>query len=313
MKNRFCFGTFLEKNKKRLNELYVKASNINFVLGNLTIIWIVVFLIIPLIVIMKISLAESTFGIPPYTEISMWAKKHVLQICLNLHNYFVLFRDTYYKTALFNSLSISAITTVICAIIGYMMAYGIALLPPKKKMLLIALVSVSFWTSFLIRVYSWLILLGEHGFLNSILLKIGLISSPIQFLGNYYIVCLGAVFCYLPFMIFPVYATIEKADKSCIEAAFDLGASPFKTFLLVTIPLTKSGIIAGCTLVFSTTMGEFIIPELLGGADTVTIGRIMWIEFFNNIDWPIACALSIVLTTFIILPLFFFMRKTYSK
>ncbi len=310
MKDRIFANPFFKINKKRLSDIYARATNTNFLLGFVTILWMVIFLIVPLIIVLRTSFAESSFGTPPYTEISRWTKEHFIQICLNLHNYFVLFRDTYYKTAFFNSIALSTIATMLCLIIGYMMAYAIANLKEKQKTIFIILISLSFWTSFLIRIYSWMNLLSSHGLINTILLKFGIISSPIQFLGNYYAICLGTVFCYLPFMIFPIYAVMEKVDKSCIEAASDLGANPFKAFWMITIPLTKYGIITGCTLVFTTTIGEFIVPELLGGPDSITVGRVMWIEFFNNIDWPMACALSVVLTLFIILPIFTLQKRT---
>jgi putrescine transport system permease protein len=191
-----------------------------------------------------------------------------------------------------------------------MIAYAISQLPLKKRPLFIFLVSISFWTSLLIRVYSWMNLLSPHGFLNSLLIKCGLIDSHIQFLGNYYAVSLGIVFCYLPFVIFPVYSVIEEIDNTLIEAAADLGVHPCRVFWTVTIPLSKTGIITGGILVFATTIGEFVIPELLGGPDAITIGRVLWMEFFNNLDWPMACSMSIVLAFFTILPIFFLKDKS---
>lgn len=310
MKNRLFPARFLEKNKNKLKKIYGETTNVNFLLGMLPILWMIIFFLAPLFIILKVSFAETNFGIPPYTDIFVWAKKHFLQICLNLHNYFIILKDSYYKTAFLNSLFLSAISTLVCLIIGYMMAYSIYQVNERKRTFILLLISLSFWTSFLIRIYSWMNMLSTHGFINSLLLKVGLIDAPIQFLGNYYIVCVGTIFCYLPFMIFPIYSVMEKVDKACIEASFDLGANPFKTFWIVTIPLTKYGIIAGCVLVFTTTIGEFVIPELLGGPNAVTIGRVLWIEFFSNIDWPMACALSIILAFFIIFPVFSLQKKS---
>ncbi|MDR2667257.1 MAG: ABC transporter permease subunit, partial [Holosporales bacterium] len=165
-------------------------------------------------------------------------------------------------------------------------------------------------TSFLIRIYSWMNLLSIHGIVNSILMKFGVIDEPIQFLGSYYTVCLGLVFCYLPFMIFPVYAVLEKIDNSYIEAAHDLGCHPTATFWSITVPLARAGILTGSILVFTASTGEFVIPELLGKSDTVTFGKVLWTEFFTNLDWPMACALSIIMMIFIVLPVFLFQRKT---
>jgi putrescine transport system permease protein len=189
------------------------------------------------------------------------------------------------------------------------MAYGIHKIEGNLKNIMLLLVSLSFWTSFLLRIYSWMSLLSVNGALNTFLLKMGIISEPIQFIGTYYTVCLGLVFCYIPFMIFPIYAILEKVDKSYIEAAYDLGYSPTKAFWTVTIPLTKGGITTGAILVFSASIGEFVIPELLGGAETITFGRVMWNEFFSNLDWTMACALSIGMMFFIILPIYILRRK----
>lgn len=313
IKNRLFSPNFFERNKKKLKGIYGKTTNLNFLLGVVPILWIFTFFVIPLFIILRTSFSETTFCIPPYTDVFIWTKEHFLQICLNLHNYFILFRDSYYKTAFLNSLSLSFISTVVCLIIGYMMAYAIYQLTERKRVFILMFISLSFWTSFLIRVYSWMNILSIHGIINSFLLKIGVIDAPIHFLGNYYVVCIGTIFCYLPFMIFPIYSVMEKVDRSCVEAASDLGANPFKSFWMVTVPLTKYGIITGCVLVFSTTMGEFIIPELLGGPNAVTVGRILWIEFFSNIDWPMACALSIVLSLFIIFPVFFLQKRSREE
>ena len=297
--------------KKKFIEI-TKPSNSKFWMGIIPILWIVIFFIFPLFIVFKISFSESIFSIPPFTEILNLTKEYILEIKLNFRNYISIFRDSYYLSAFKNSLYLSTIATILCFLIGFPMAYGIHSLNNRVKTVLLLLVSLSFWSSFLIRIYSWMSLLSVHGVINSVLLKFGLISTPIQFIGTYYAVCLGMVFCYLPFMIFPVYAVLEKVDKSYIEAAYDLGCCPTKTFWKITIPLSSSGIVTGSILVFSASIGEFVIPELLGGADAVTFGRVLWTEFFSNLDWTMACALSMSMMFFIILPIFIFQKRTRS-
>ncbi|MBQ2174198.1 MAG: ABC transporter permease subunit [Alphaproteobacteria bacterium] len=283
-----------------------------FWMGIIPTAWIIFFFIFPLFIVFKISFSESIFAIPPFTEICSFTKEHILEIKLNFKNYISIFRDSYYLSAFTNSLYLSIVTTILCFFVGFPMAYGIHRVSDRLKTVLLLLVSLSFWTSFLVRIYSWMSLLSVNGAINSILLKLGLISAPIQFIGTYYAVCLGMIFCYLPFMIFPVYAVLEKVDKSYIEVAYDLGCRPTKTFWTVTIPLSSSGIITGSVLVFSASIGEFVIPELLGGADAVTFGRVLWTEFFSNLDWTMACSLSIGMMLFIILPIFIFQKRTRS-
>lgn len=309
MKNRILSTTFVEQNKKKIIDFYGKTTNSKFLIACIPILWMFLFFILPLIIALKISFSESAFSTPPYTDVFSWTKKYMLQIELNLSNYATLIKDAYYRCAFLNSLLISTAATFLCLVIGYMMAYAMNGLKERTRSILLLFISLSFWTSFLIRVYSWMNLLSVHGVVNSFLTKIGLIDTPIQFIGNYYSICLGMVFCYLPFMIFPIYSVLEKVDKSCIEAAYDLGCSPVKTFWVITVPLSKFGIITGCVLVFASSIGEFVVPELLGGADCVTVGRVLWTEFFSNLDWPMACALSVVMAIFIVLPIFFFQRK----
>ncbi len=301
--------TFSTSKKSRLRSFCEKAKSVKFYMAIFPILWILLFFIFPLLIIFKISFAEPVAAMPPFTEIFSWGHDQFLQIRLNLHNYFSVIKDSYYVSAFLNSVVLSLASTAMCFLLGFMMAYGIYKVEDRLKTLLLLLVSLSFWTSFLIRIYAWMNLFSAHGFVNSLLMKSGIIDSPIQFCGNYYAVCCGMVFCYLPFMIFPVYAVLEKFDKTYIEAAYDLGASPAKTFWKVTIPLAKHGIAAGCILVFATSIGEFVIPELLGGSDTVMFGRVLWAEFFNNLDWPMACALAMVMMIFIILPVFVFKKK----
>ena len=280
-----------------------------FWMGILPILWISMFFVAPLFIIFKISFSEAIFGMPPFTEVFSMTKDYLLEIKLNFKNYIAMARDSYYVTAFLNSIFLSSVSTVICFFIGFPMAYGIHNSKENLKSILLLLVSLSFWTSLLIRIYSWMSLLSVNGIVNSMLLKFGLIDSPIQFIGTYYAVCIGLVFCYLPFMIFPIYAVLEKIDKSFIEAAHDLGCHPTKAFWTITIPMSKPGIVAGSILVFAASSGEFVIPELLGGPEAITFGRVLWNEFFTNLDWPMACALSITMMFCIILPIFIFQKR----
>jgi putrescine transport system permease protein len=190
-----------------------------------------------------------------------------------------------------------------------MMAYGIVRFSPKYRTALLLLIILPFWTSFLIRVYAWMSLLSTQGVINSTLLYIGLISEPIALLDNRFAVCIGIVYCYLPFMILPIYSALEKVDTSLIEAASDLGCTPWRIFWRITAPLTSPGIVTGCILVFVPAVGEFVIPELLGGPDTLMIGRVLWCEFFNNRDWPQASALAVSMVLIFVVPVMFFQRQ----
>ncbi|MDR1488564.1 MAG: ABC transporter permease subunit [Holosporales bacterium] len=310
IKNRLFLISFLKGKRKKIEEFYEKSTDVNFFLAFPTIFWMLFFFVAPFLIILKISFSDGVFGIPPYTNMISWGKEHFFQIGLNLQNYYTLIKDSYYRTAFANSITISFVSTFFCTVLGYIMAYAIHSLPQKVRSIFLSLISLSFWTAFLIRVYAWMSLLAPHGIVNRTLMKLHIIDVPIQFLGNYYSICVGIVFCYLPFVIFPVYSSLGNVDDSYIEAASNLGARPIKIFWKVTIPLTKNGIIGGAILVFATTVCEFIIPEILGGPDVITIGRVLWIEFFNNLDWPIACALSVMLVFFIMIPVFFLQKRT---
>jgi putrescine transport system permease protein len=276
--------------------------------------WMILFLIVPLTIIFKIGFSEPTFSRPPFSEIFSQTIDYVINIRFSLKNYITILCDSYYLSAFLNSIYLGFLTTVFCLIIGFPMAYGIHSIKSRKtKLLLLTTISLSFWTPLLIRIYSWISLLGFHGFINSMLLKFGIIKEPIQFLGNYYIVCLGMIFCYLPFMIFPVYAVLEKTDQSYIEAANDLGCRPIKSFWSITVPLSISGTITGCIVVFAASFGEYVIPELLGDTSTIMFGKVLWTEFFTNLDWPMACSLSTVMVLLIVIPIIIFQKKRKSN
>lgn len=262
-----------------------------FLLG-MPCLWIVLFFLVPTFLILKISLAKCSLSLPPFTAFIQKIDHCFYSFYVYLGNYKVLFTDSFYFSAVLSSMWMAAITTVLSLILGYSMAYAISKAPKHLHAILILLIVLPFATSFLVRVYSWMTLLNSHGVINVLLMKLGLISAPLHFLDNNYAVCLGMVYCYLPFMILPIYAVLEKVDRSLIEASLDLGANRFRSFWTITVPLSLPGVFAGCTLVFVPALGEFVIPELLGGAKTMTIGQTIWCEFFNNRDWPLACAIA---------------------
>lgn len=240
---------------------------------------------------------------PPYTSLLEWFSGNILQIRLNLGNYLSLFTNEMYMRGFATSILIAGASTVCCLVVGFPMALAIARSSQKVRSMLLILVVLPFWTSFLIRVYAWLMLLSPSGFINSFLMRHHIIDAPLQLMNNSYAACIGIIYAYLPFMIFPLYSAIEKIDYSLIEAAYDLGSSPTTAFFSIVLPLSMPGIYAGSVLVFVPAIGEFVIPELLGGAQTLTVGRLVWNEFFGNLSWPTAAALSIIMLTFVVLPI----------
>lgn len=301
-------GILFGLKKQRSNQY--KNNERRFLIAFFPLLWMFLFFLIPMLIILKISFSEMQFSMPPFTKVFDCINPYLIQIKITFKNYINFIENHYYITAFKNSIILSLTSSIICLLLGFPMAYGIHNSSRKMKAILLLFVSLPFWTSFLIRVYAWMNLLSINGIINTTLIKWGIINTPIQFVGNYYMVCLGLVFCYLPFMIFPVYAILEKVDQSYIESAFDLGCSRTRAFWTITFPLTYTGIFSGVVLVFATTIGEFIIPELLGGANVITFGRVLWNEFFTNLDWPMACAFSIVMMFFIILPIFVLQKKS---
>ncbi|MTJ81837.1 MAG: ABC transporter permease subunit [Telmatospirillum sp.] len=268
--------------------------------------WLLLFFLIPFLIVLKISFSEPQAAIPPYVPLFSWAGDQILQIRLNLGNYGYLFSDELYVAAYLNSLKIAGISTVFCLLIGYPMAYAIARAPKTVRNPLLMLVVLPFWTSFLIRVYAWMGILKNEGLLNSFLLWTGIIHAPLQMLETDFAVYVGIVYSYLPFMILPLYATLEKMDLSLLEAAADLGCRPFRAFLNVTLPLSIPGMVAGSMLVFIPAVGEFVIPDLLGGPDTLMIGKVLWSEFFDNRDWPAASAVAVAMLVLLVAPIMVF-------
>ncbi|HCV95948.1 MAG TPA: putrescine ABC transporter permease PotH, partial [Stenotrophomonas sp.] len=255
--------------------------------------WLLLFFAVPFVIILMISFARTQVGSPPYT----WLLEYVdgaFSLKLNLGNYAALIKDNQYVLAYLSSIKIAVIATLLTLLIGYPMAYVISRMSPAARNVAMMLVVLPSWTSFLIRVYAWIGILDRNGLLNQLLLKLGLIDAPLQILYTPTAAYIGIVYCYLPFMVLPLYANLVKLDNRLLEAAYDLGARPWQAFLRITLPLSRTGIIAGCMLVMIPAVGEFVIPEMLGGPDTLMIGRVLWGEFFNNRDWPTASAVAIV-------------------
>jgi putrescine transport system permease protein len=264
--------------------------------------WLAVFFLAPLLIVVKISLAHSAIGIPPYTP--LFARHDGgLSFDASLANFALLARDDLYLRAYLGSLANAGLTTALCLVLGYPMAHAIARAPPAWRQLLLLLVVLPFWASFLIRVYAWIAILQPNGLANRLLLASGLIHLPLPLLNNGFSVELGLVYSYLPFMILPIYGSLSALDESLVEAAADLGAPPWRQFLGVTLPLSLPGVAAGCFLVFVPAVGEFVIPDLLGGPNTLMIGKVLWDEFFENHDWPVAAAVAAVLIAALALPI----------
>ncbi|NQD80130.1 ABC transporter permease subunit [Pseudomonas seleniipraecipitans] len=274
-------------------------------------IWLFLFFLLPFIIVLKISFAEADVAIPPYTEVFTWVD-NTFSMVLNLGNYIFLSEDELYVAAYLGSLKIAFFSTIACLLVGYPMAYAIARAKKETQMVLLLLVMMPTWTAILIRVYAWMGILSNNGLLNGFLQSIGLIDAPLQILNTNTAVYIGIVYSYLPFMILPLFANLVKHDQSLLEAASDLGSSNFNSFWKITVPLSKNGIIAGCMLVFIPVVGEFVIPELLGGPETLMIGKVLWQEFFNNRDWPVASALAVVMLALLLIPIILF-NKNQAK
>ncbi|QLC77479.1 ABC transporter permease subunit [Pseudomonas sp. LPB0260] len=279
----------------------------HFVIG-VPFVWLFMFFLLPFIIVLKISFAEAELAIPPYTDIYTWADNQ-LSLVINLGNYIFLSEDDLYVSAYLGSLKIALISTLLCLLIGYPMAYAIARAPREMQTVFLLLIMMPTWTAILIRVYAWMGILSSNGLLNSLLLSLGLVDEPLRILNTNVAVYIGIVYSYLPFMVLPLYANLVKHDQSLLEAAADLGSSNFNSFWKITVPLSKNGIIAGCMLVFIPVVGEFVIPELLGGPETLMIGKVLWQEFFNNRDWPVASALAVVMLLILIIPIILFNRN----
>jgi putrescine transport system permease protein len=269
--------------------------------------WLLLFFFVPFLLVVKISFADLQLGIPPYSEL-VNIKEGLVQITLDVSHYAFLLTDSLYLATYVNSIWVAAVSTLLCLLLGYPMAYYIARSDPATRNILLMAVMLPFWTSFLIRVYAWIGILKNNGLLNNFLMSIGIIHAPIELYHTNTAVYIGMVYSYLPFLVMPLYAHLVKMDLTLLEAAYDLGAKPWKAFVQITLPLSKNGIVAGCLLVFIPAVGEYVIPELLGGANTLMIGRVMWNEFFNNADWPMASAVTCAMVLLLLVPMAMFQR-----
>jgi putrescine transport system permease protein len=265
--------------------------------------FLLLFFLLPFLVVFKISVSEMDNVV--FKDLFLWIDG-VLQLKVKLGNYIFITQDDLYFQTYLSSLKFAGITTVICLVIAYPFAYFMARSPADKRAALLMLVMLPFWTSFLLRVYAWKMLLADSGVFNNFAMWAGFISEPVKMMNTPFSLVLGMVYTYLPFMILPLYANLVKMDLRLLEAALDLGATPWQAFWRITVPLSKSGIIAGSMLVFIPCIGEFVIPELLGGPQTLMIGRVLWDEFFSNNDWPMAATVAVVMVLLIIVPLALF-------
>jgi putrescine transport system permease protein len=272
--------------------------------------WLLFFFLVPFIIVFKISLSQSAISMPPYAPsidfsegiAGLWAALKEL----SFDNYVWLTEDPLYFNAYISSVMIAGVSTLLTLLVGYPIAYGMARAPASLRPTLLMLVILPFWTSFLIRVYAWIGILKPEGLLNQFLMGIGVISTPLVIMNTYTAIYIGIVYSYLPFMVLPLYSSLEKMDNSLIEAAQDLGCPPISAFWKITFPLSLPGVIAGCLLVFIPAVGEFVIPDLLGGSQTLMIGRTLWNEFFANRDWPVASAVAIILLLVLVIPIVLF-------
>jgi len=269
--------------------------------------WLAVFFLLPFLIVLKISLSDPATAQPPYRPLLDLSRGfdgvRAFLSGLDLENFRTLLADDLYVGAAVSSVRIAAVATLLLLAIGYPIAYAMAAAPARWRALLLALVVLPFWTSFLIRVYAWIVILRPEGLLSQGLIGLGLLTEPLAILNTETAVFIGLIYAYLPFMVLPLYATLERLDDTLIEAAQDLGSPPWKAFWQVTLPLSLPGIVAGSLLCFIPIVGEFVVPDLLGGSETLMIGRTLWSEFFSNRDWPLASAVAIVLLVILVIPI----------
>ena len=275
-------------------------------------IWLLFFFLIPFFIVFKISLSTTAIAMPPYTPVFSLSDGFTGLVSqlgeLSFDNYIWLTQDALYFNAYVSSVVIAGISTFLALLVGYPIAYGMARAPATIRPTLLMLVILPFWTSFLIRVYAWIGILKPEGLLNQFLLATGVIDQPLVILNTHTAIFIGIVYSYLPFMILPLYSALEKMDYSLIESAKDLGCPPITAFWKITFPLSLPGVIAGCLLVFIPAVGEFVIPDLLGGSQTLMIGKTLWNEFFANRDWPVSSAVAVILLLLLVVPIMFFQQ-----
>ena len=274
--------------------------------------WLAFFFLAPFLIVLKISISQTAIAQPPYVPVLDWAAGwtglRAFFAALSAENYVLLGSDWLYLISYLKSLEVAAVSTAILLIIGYPLAYGIARSPQRLQPVLVILVILPFWTSFLIRVYAWINILQRDGMLNDVLMALRIVDAPVAWLASDTAIYIGMVYSYLPFMVLPLYAALEKMDETLLEAAADLGCPRWKAFWLVTLPLSLPGMAAGMLLCFIPITGEFVIPDLLGGSQTVMIGQTLWMEFFANKDWPVASAIAVALLGLLLVPMLFYER-----
>jgi putrescine transport system permease protein len=273
--------------------------------------WLVLLFLVPFFIVFKISFSTALIAQPPYQPVFDFFADGVSGTIekikgFSLDNYAFLFDDPLYINSYISSLRIAAISTILLLIIGYPIAYSMARAPKSIRPMLLMMVILPFWTSFLIRVYAWIGILKPEGLLSGLLIWLGVIDQPLAIMNTETAVFIGIVYSYLPFMVLPLYASLEKLDMTLLEAAADLGATPIQAFWKITFPLSIPGIVAGCMLCFIPAVGEFVIPDLLGGSDTLMIGRTLWNEFFLNRDWPVSAAVAVLLLLVLVVPIVFY-------
>ncbi|MDN3718143.1 ABC transporter permease subunit [Roseibium salinum] len=276
--------------------------------------WLLIFFLAPFLIVFKISLSQVAIAIPPYVptfDLAGGAGRfsRTISPSFSFENYVWLTEDDLYWKSYISSVIIAGISTMLTLLIGYPIAYGMARAPHRLRPTLLMLVILPFWTSFLIRVYAWIGILKNEGLLNQLLLTLGLIDEPLVILNTNMAVFIGIIYSYLPFLVLPLYASLERLDVSLLEAAEDLGCPPWKAFWKITVPLSLPGVIAGCFLVFIPAVGEFVIPDLLGGSNTLMIGKTLWVEFFNNRDWPVSSAVAVILLMILVIPIVLFQNQ----
>jgi putrescine transport system permease protein len=280
-------------------------------------VWLAVFFLVPFLIVVKISLSQAALAQPPYTPAFDLAEGWEAMLGklgeLGFAAYAGLADDWLYAQAYLSSLRMALISTAFTLVVAYPMAYAMARAPERLRPILLMLAIAPFWTSFLIRVYAWITILKDEGLLNHALLSLGIISEPLHIFATDGAVVIGIVYSYLPFMVLPLYNAIARQPPELREAAADLGASPTAAFWRITVPLSAPGILAGCLLVFIPAIGEFVIPDLLGGSDTLMIGRTLWVEFFDNRDWPAASAVAVVLLALLVLPMALYERSQMAE
>jgi putrescine transport system permease protein len=274
--------------------------------------WLAIFFLAPFLIVLKISLSRTAIAQPPYTPVldiaAGWQGLQAFLAALTVDNYAFVASDWLYLASYLRSLELAGVSTLLLLLIGFPLAYGMARAPRRWQPMLFMLVMLPFWTSFLIRIYAWINILQHDGLLNRVLFALRLVDAPPAWLATDTAVYIGMVYSYLPFMVLPLYATLERLDTSLIEAAADLGCTRWKAFWLVTLPLSLPGLMAGILLCFIPIVGEFVIPDLLGGSQSMMIGQTLWSEFFLNKDWPVASAVAVVLLCVLLPPILVYQR-----